>query len=454
MYRLTAPLIFLFVFSLTGHAWSGTQDLFHDDGKAMTLEQAVRFGLEKNPRIKAGEFGIKRSESEIKSARGRFLPQASAGGGYTYLESTYASGPTDADYLDQQTYHWNLRLVQTVFAGLTILNTYQKARIQKEISKLEKETAERELIREIQYYFLGLLKAGEDRKSIENTIERLEVGLEAADSFYKVRMAPYVEVLQAEVELEEARQTLGQVRNEAMVYRTRLNSLLGFPHDHPVEYLGDLQDISPPLVYAPEDALEIALEKRTDLQFIRKNMQSALKEKNISRGNKLPTINLELNYFDRIRDYQKKGQDAFGRSTDRDQTNQYWTAGVNIQWNFFSGGQNYYRSESMDYEIKRLEQVLEDAASSIVAETRTAFLRLDEARDRFASARKAIGAARENYSMQEHRFKHRVGTIQELLSAQEHLARAEANRNQALLDYQLALSELYFAIGERNYGLR
>lgn len=450
MYRLLI-LTILLVFYSSGQVWSG--DLLQDNKKVLSLEETVRLGLERNPRIKAGEYGIKRSESEIKSARGRFFPQASAGAGYTHLKSIYASGPTDSDYLDQSQYHWNLRLVQTIFAGMTILNTYQKARIQKEISELEKESVERELIREIQYYFLGLLKAKEDRISIENTIERLEVGLETAEAFYKVRLVPFADVLQAEVELEEAKQALSQIRNEVMVLRTRLNSLLGFSYDYPIEYSGDLQDISTARVHDPEDALKIALEQRTDLEFIRKNMETVQKEMSIAKGRKMPVVNFEVNYFDRTRDYTEKGMDVTGRKFDRDQTNHFWTAGINIQWNFFSGGQNYYRSESMDFEIKRLEQVLEDAASSIISEARTAYMRLNEARERFVSTRKAIDAARENHSMQEHRFKHRVGTIKELLTAQEQLARAEVRRNQALLDYQLALSELYFAMGDRNYGL-
>lgn len=445
--------LFIIILFISSQLWAETDNQSVQDSRILTLEDAVKVGLEQNPRIRAAEFGIKRSESEVKSIRGQFLPQASIGAGYTHLESVYASGPTDQDYLDQSQYHWNIRMVQTIFAGKTVFNTYQKARIQKEISELEKETSQRELIREIQYYFLGLLKAKEDLNSIRNTIERLEVGLEAADAFYKVRMAPYVEVLQAEVELEEARQELSRARNEVMVQKTRLNTLLGFSHDQKVEYEGDLRDISGALIYDPEKTLKTALEKRTDLKFIRKNMEAARKEMSIARGRKMPVVNLEMNYFDRTRDYKADGQDAFGRPVDRDQTNQYWTAGINVQWNFFSGGQNYYQGQSMDYEMKRLGELLEDAASSIIAEVRTAYLHLEEARERFGSTQKTIGAARENYSMQEHRFKQRVGTIQELLTAQEHLTRAEANRNQALLDYQLALSELYFAMGERNYGL-
>ncbi|WP_198145957.1 TolC family protein [Desulfonatronovibrio magnus] len=429
------------------------EDGSDDYSIVLNLEEAVKLGLERSPRIKAREFGVMSREAERKSARGQFLPRLSAGAGYNWVRSTYASGPTDSEFLEQNQHYWNVRLAQTLFAGMTIFNTYQKAKIDKEISELEKESTARQLIREIQYYFLHYLKAGEDVNSLESSIERLEVGIQAAKAFYESRLVPYVDVLHAEVELEETLQNLSRVRNEVKVHQTRLNSLLGLEHDLFVKYQGDIADIVPAPFTDLDLVISDALMKRTDLQFIKKNILSASREKQIARGRKLPTVNLEMSYSERTSEYLESGRDMFGQRYDRDQTNHYWNTGINVQWNFFSGGQQYYRGQSMDYEIKRLQQTLADTEASIITETKTAYLRLEEASNRFASTRKSIAAAKENYSMQEHRFRQRVGTIQDLLNAQVQLTRAEVNRNQALLDYQLALSELYFAMGERNYGL-
>ncbi|WP_291323571.1 TolC family protein [Desulfonatronospira sp.] len=421
----------------------------------LDMEETVKMGLERSHRIQAHDYGIRRSESEVKSVRGQFFPQLSAGAGFTHLDSRSARGPTDQDYLDQQQYQWNFRAVQTLFAGMTILSSYQKARIEKEISELEKESAERELIREIQYYFLELLKAREDRRSLESSIERLEMGLEASKSFFERQLVPYVDVLQAEVELQEARQELSQARNEEQIQRTRLNAILGFGHDQIIGYEGDLGEIPLELFFESQDVMDIALKQRTDLVFIRKNMAAAEQEQRIARGRKMPRLNLEFTYMDRKRDYEQPAFDAMtGQTRDRDQRNRHWTTGLNLEWNFFSGGQQYYRHEAMGYEIRRLVQTLQDTKASILTEVRTAHMRLDEARSRLVSNRKALAAAQENFDMQEHRYKQQVGTITDLLTAQEHLTRAETNKNQALMDYQQALSELYFAMGERNYGLK
>jgi outer membrane protein len=55
--------------------------------------------------------------------------------------------------------------------------------------------------------------------------------------------------------------------------------------------------------------------------------------------------------------------------------------------------------------------------------------------------------------MQSERLIRQVGTIQALLNAQDRLTRADANQNQAMLDYQLALKDLYYSMGVKNYAL-
>lgn len=427
--------------------------------RVLELEEAIQIGLEKNPRVQAAEMAIKRSQSEVKSVRGQFLPRATASYSRTYLDSIRASGPTDQDYLDQTQDTWTVSVVQTLFAGKTILNSYQRTQIEKEASQVEKESQERKLIRDIQEEFLKLLKVREDKRSLKKRIERLQVGKEAAQAFYQKELAPVVEVLQAEVELDQTRQELTQVENEEAIHQDRLNRLLGFEDQRDIKYQGSLEDIPLKREFDLQNCLRTALEQRPELELVTKNIRIAGKEKDIALGKLLPRVELEASYTDRARDYDEKGSSTNPMSGeeetyDRDQDNQYWTTGINVQWNFFSGGQQYYQSQSMDYEMQRLKKIYQDTASEISTEARSAFRSLQEARQRVESTRRTQETAKENYRMQEQRFKRRITPIQELLNAQDRLTRAEANHNQALLDFQLALAELYFAMGERNLDLR
>lgn len=433
--------------------FAGENAIQHNETLRLNLEQTVELGLERNARLQARDFAIEKSHSEVKSARGGFLPKFSAGYSRTYLDSLETSGPADADYLDQVQDTWRMRLVQTIFAGKTILNSYQRAQIAEEISRLERQGEERELIRRIQENFLLLLKAREDQSSLEQTVGRLEVSREAAEAFASKQMLAYVEVLQAQVDLEEARQQMGQAENLETIYKTRLDALLDFEIDRNIYYTGELADIDLQKVFDLDYCLRTALEERIDLKFIESRIRIAEKDKAIARGRKMPRVTLEASAVDQTRDFSQQGTDMFGQVYDRDQENRYWTVGVNVEWNFFSGGEHYYRQQSMDFEAKRLQRLYEDAAATIRTDVRSAYLRLQEARQRIDATRVNLETAQEGYQMEEERFKRRVGTIQDLLNAQDRLTRAEASKNQALLDYQRALADLYFAMGIINYAL-
>jgi outer membrane protein len=419
----------------------------------LNLQEAVALGLERNPVVEAMAFAVERSRSDVKSVRGRLLPRLSAGYSQTHLDSIDAVGPTDDDYINQIQESWRVGLQQPLYAGKTLINGYRKAKIQEAATRLEKEAEERKLIRQIQEAFLQLLKAREDRRSLEQTVARLEVALEAAEAFASRRMAPYVEVLQARVELEDAQQQLSQAKNEEIIFKISLDRLLAFEDGASVFYVGTLGDIDLQRAFALDQCLQTAETQRIELKRIEANMELSEKEKQIATGQALPRVTLQLNVSDYNRDYDQPGSDAFGQKFDRDQENQYWTAGVSVEWSFFNGGEYYYRRQSMKNEIKRLERLYADTVASIETEVQSAFLRLQEARLRVDATRLSVQTAEEAYRMEKKRLEMRVGTIQALINAEDGLTRAEANRNKAMRDYQLALADLYFAMGTRNEAL-
>ncbi len=419
----------------------------------LNLQSAVELGLKNNPKIQAMEFAVERSRSDTKSVRGRFLPHLSAGYSQTRLESLYTNGPSDDDYNNQIQESWRVSLQQTLYAGKTILNSYRRAQIQENGTLLEKEGEERRLIRRVQEEYLQLLKAREDRRSLEQTVERLKVSRDAAGAFVAQQMAPYVEVLQAQVDLENALQKLSQVKNSEAVHQIGLDNILGIDAATTVVYVGTLADIDLSRDFDLADCQQAALELRTDLKQIETNIQITQKDKQIATGQILPRVTLQVVTSDYDRDYKEPGTSMFTGSYDRDTENEYWSAGLSVEWNFFNGGEYYYRRQSMENEIQRLKRLYEDTRANIRTEVNSAFLRLQEARGRVEATAYSLNTANEGFRMEKTRLESRVGTIQALLNAQDRLTRAEANRNMAIHDYRLALADLYYAMGTRNYAL-
>ena len=425
------------------------------DGEAevYTLPESIRRGLRENPRMKAAEHEVERAKDQVGARRSDFLPTFSTQVYGQEINSLYSKGPSDEDYIDQKIGVVDLRLSQTLFDGFTIFNQYQKSKLQEDLAQAQKEQQKMQLILDIQKSFLKLLKAREDLRSLKDAVQRLKVNEESAKAYYEKNMAPYVQVLQASVDLADTRQQLSQAENKVRVQKVQLNELLGFSANKNIRYKGDLTRQDFYFDKNIETCLACAYEKRPEIRIREKSLEIAGEEKAIAQGQFSPRLSLDLDYYTRDTDYDSKGQSITGEVYDRDQKNEYFNVALRMQWQFGLGGREYYNYQAAGQEKAKLRQQLLQTRNQVDTQVRTSYLSLEEARSRIESTRTAVEAAKEGYARAKRRFEVKMGTIAELLDAQARLTRAEANYNQAVADYQLSLAHLYYAMGQENYVL-
>ncbi len=418
-----------------------------------TLSASINRTLKEHPKIKAAEFEIKKAESEIGIQRGNFFP--------TFTLQTYAQqittinsrGPSDDDYFDQDINVLNLRLSQTLFQGFTIFNSYQKSVLNKALAKAQKNQVKMDLVLETQTHFLTLLKTQEDMKSYEAAVHRLGVNRKAVSAFYEKKMAPYVAVLQSEVELADAQQLLSKAKNKVQSQKVMLNILLGFPPDMPIDYVGHLSSGIYDFNLDLTTCMANAHTNRPEMKISDIGLEMGKKELAIQTGQFSPKITANADYYIRNNWYDHDGVTNTGQTYDLDQENTYWTAMIQLQWDFNLGGRQFYQRGKAVHEIARLRQNRKSTWDLITAQVQTHYTTLLEAQGRIDFSQTALASAREGYKRAQKRYQVQVGTISELLDIQASLTRAEANCNQATTDYQLGLANLYYAMGQQNLTL-
>jgi len=69
---------FVSLFLMAGPVQAGDETHNSGDSLVLDMKDAVKMGLDRSHRVQAHDYGIKRSESEVKSVRGQFFPQLSA----------------------------------------------------------------------------------------------------------------------------------------------------------------------------------------------------------------------------------------------------------------------------------------------------------------------------------------------------------------------------------------
>jgi len=418
--------------------------------ETMTLAQCLEAGLKNNPALKANRFNADAAGEDIKAARADFLPSISSGYSVNKITRIASHGLTDSNYENQELGNFNIRLSQILFAGLRVINTYQKAKLSEEMAQAQSDFKALDLTYQIETTFYRLMKARQDVLIVTESVNRLTESVKAAEAFFGKELVPEVEVLQARVDLADAKAQLGIAKNNINREQIALLALMNLQAEADVDFFEEFQDN---VLQVPffDEALQSAVKNRPDFRILEYQLEIARKEAAIALGKYLPVVRMDISYQDQDRDFKERGVSYFS-SYDRDQRNRYWSAGVYATWEMFDGGRAWYEKRKHNIEEQKILALVEDAKNTISTGIKKALYSMSEARERMAGSAEAVTAAKAYYAGEEHRLKAGISTIPALLDAQIRLVRAQGNQTRAILDYQMATSELKSMTGEKNRG--
>ncbi len=438
-YRLS---LILFIFALTFFPCISQAD------KTMALVQCIETGIQNNSGLQAAKADVQSADYAIKAVRSDFLPSLFSAGSVSQIisEGADANGSRDPDYMDQVISSYHVKLSHTLFAGFRLVSSYKRAKEYRQYIEAQAAMRKLELVYNIKSRFYILMKAKEDVVAQGESVSQLTESLKAAKAFFERELVPYVDVLQAQVDLSDAKDLLEMAKNNVMRERTLLFSLMNIPEDEQIVFYSPLNAKCIELDSDFDTALAQAFANRPDVKALSHQLAIARRDANSSLGKYLPTVRVEGGYYDYDRDYDKLGRSLSG-TYDRDQQNQYWSWGVNASWTFFDGGRAWYERRQNQAQALKIQHLLDDAKNTISTGLKRALLAMGEAEQRMETSRTALEAAKEYYTGEEKRLKAGISTIPALLTAHDRLTRARGNTTRARLDYQLACAQLQLMLG-------
>ncbi|MGD9947268.1 MAG: TolC family protein [Desulfobulbus sp.] len=425
----------------------GTFVPFACTAQELTLAQCIQIGLQQNPSLLAAKYKASAAEKDVKIARADFFPHLSSSAAYSRIDSSYAHGPTDTDYINQDILSANIKLSQILYAGSRLVNTYDRARYLEQANQAETQLAKMDLTYKIETTFYRVMKAKQDVLVSQESVDRLQKNVQVAEAFLKKELVASVEVLKARVDLDDANNQLSIAKNNENRERVTLFSLMNLPPDAGTFFIEETI-ISIDKGPSFDECYQLALEQRPDLQSLMFQKQAAYKQSEVALGKYLPVVRLEGGFYDQDTNYDSLGNTGYS-TYDRDQTNQYWMAGISLSWDLFDGGSALYESQKSDIDASRFGALIRDAQNTLATEIRKSLFSLSEAEQRLKASGSGLTAAQENYSAEENRLKAGVSTMTDVLNAQSRLVRAQVNQANATLDYQVAKSELKFLTGSK-----
>ncbi|WP_304044913.1 TolC family protein [Desulfovibrio piger] len=410
-------------------------------GKSIGMSDAVEHALRFNPGLGAQEAESRSSEEGRKSARGAFGPRLGVSYSATKTESKRDPSPTMGTTNPKMgVYSWGIEVTQPIFQGFRLLSTYQKAALQADSDKASLRKAELDMTEQVQTAFLEYLKAGENTRSMRDSLTRLREQLRIAQAYFEVGLSPRLDVLQAEVDVSEAESLLIEAENTQATALAKLNTLLGFDATAVNTYTGTLKEVG--FRYTLEQCLELAYRQRPDLYVAQKAVEIARKSQKEVQSDYYPQIE---GYYSMTQSGNTPGMQRSGENGSH-VTN--WEVGAQATWNVFEWGTTYYADKQAGWQVTKMRYEQENLKLEVGYDIKSKYLAVQEARKRIAVAQNSVAQATEAYNVALARYHEHVGTNFDVLDASANLTSAQSSLTGAKADYLTALSQIYVAMGE------
>ena len=411
----------------------------------LTLDEAIRRGLETSQRIAEAVARGEAAEAVVGERHAATLPQIAAQAGYTRTNHVEAFGILSPGnqfrviYPDvPDNYRTRLDLQWPIYTGGRLDALERAARIEATASADEIAAARGDLTLEITRAYWALVTATEALRVVQESAARVGAHLRDLRNQLAAGLVPPNDVFT--VEAQESRQRMLTVQAGATrdVAEAELARLAGAAPGTPVTAAAALD--APPVTTASLEALvDLARQQRPERAAMAKRVSAAGERRRAAAAGVKPTVGVGGGV-----DYANPNPRIFPRE---DAWRTSWDASVNLTWPLFDGG----RARSEMAEAAALGRAtaarLADFDASLAVEIRQRLREIEASRAAIDAASDAVRSAAEARRVLGERFAAGVATATDVLDAQVALLQAEQDRTQALANAHLADARMARALG-------
>lgn len=446
---------------------------FVNNSRTLSLSECIRRGLTSSASLGSAYSSISAQEYRIIAKNRGNYPTLSLQSLQPFLGKVFTS-------TNQTT---NTRIQQPQYNPAT--NSYQNSSRRVSISSSEKEqynqlgpyltfnwsffqpsvwaevTAEKQELDRLKLLFnvsaRGLLL------NIQQGYYRLQANLDLINEFEKIYTINKQQVQYVEARMNAGLANISEVEQAKSQLFAQAEQLVGFYQ----QYFSSAYNLAY-LLNLPEDVIVVpaeGLEKSTAWQLeLRPTIQQALNLREEIKAYVASAKASQWNARASLRQYLPViSLQAFsygyyewdGLTSVKNQPNQNFestytsnSVGLGVNWNFFDSGQAVAQSNSQKAQAKSDLFKADDEKNTVIKQVRNAFSRFRLAEDSLFLANQDVIASSKFLEATQVRFKVGLSNMTSIVQAMQSLGNALRSKTNALLDYNIAIAELYRYSGE------
>ncbi len=357
----------------------------------------------------------------MQEAKTNFLPQVNLGFNYTPTQRfpviripAGVFGPEEQTFQAAFSRENNMQLFisQPLYTGGRLNNAYGISTSSLDASKLELARTRQEIEYRVVETFYAALMNQRGVTVADEQVRLSEKQLELARARFESGTVARLDVLQAQVELANAKALRIQARARVDTSLQALRSVLAMPQSQAIDLQGSLDE---PVVGHARAQLDAELPQRPDLQAFAARRQAAEYSSNLAQGEWKPSLSFTGNM-----QYQ---QDSLASLLSRD--NQSYTFGLSLNVPLFAAPGAAARRGIAQSQMRQAEHGLRYATDNARLELESAWTALEASAEVVSTQELALELARESVAIAQVSYENGVITSAELNDAQVRLLQTE-----------------------------
>jgi len=444
----------------------------------LTLDDCIALALKNRASIIASRNAEELAAVSKRAALGAFLPKIDASYRYTHNEISNITPDdkvpiTDDTIVTVTAYNDTTKVVRTRYTGYTevpapdVKSTtkaldigggvsftlpnawfnFAAARLEHESARLDVIASEQDLIYAVKQSFYLYLAAVQDVTVQDEAVKRSDEQLKLIQSKFELGSAAKSDVLKQKVQFGNDRLTLLQAQNSVINANASLAYTIGLDpmkeHQFSTQYAVRQYDGS------LADAVQFGLTHKPSLLSTEKSIKAASQSLMSAWWQYLPTVTPFASYgYSRLTGPNQSYNPLFSASSQGTSSRNTLTYGFSLNLNIFDGFAREQRLKSAKIAKNNLQAGLADSRNLIASRIKTAYLNIEQLKQRQQVARDNVDAATEDLKITQEKYNLGAATILDLLNAQVSLKQAQVSQISADFDLNVAISNLENAMGK------
>ena len=439
-----------------------------EQGRTLSLEEALEMTLSDNPAIRAAEFNRRAAQQERRAAIGLRMPQIGITGSYAYLGKDIEidlnnmktpvqnlagqilqSGMIPSDYIPSisqmlsgaMAASWALPLQDRslgfvggdvtvpLWMGGKINAANRAARINEQTARSQGIQQRNALVSELVERYYGLALARQVVVVRQQVVDGVRKHLEDAAALEAQGMISRSEKLYVEFKMSEAERDLQNAQSQVETIAAALNSTIGQTDDYqPVTAMFILERIEP-----LDHFRTLAAERNPLLDQVDQKRRLAYEGVRAQRSSFLPQVVAMggMSFYD----YQ------VSKVLPR------WAVGVGVNFKLFDGLNREYKYSAAKQTVRRVEALQDKAGNDISVLVEKLYNQMENYRTQMASIEASLAFAEEHLKTKNAAFLEGMSSSTDLIDAELNLAKVKTERIEAAYRYDVSLAQLLEAAG-------